>query len=628
MRNRRLIVLACAAGLLVALGSTALAGTRTVRDSVYGKHAFSLHPSSGLGDGQFVRIAWKGYAPNQAVFFRQCTARPRNVNTDCTALYSDPGFSGGDGSGLLYEHVSGGKVLAQDTHHHFVCDVKRACTLGVFTGASLHSGLLHKITFGETPSGCPQPSGTAIAGGGANQANHAMFNWSVQLCQPPNKLGVTYIPANSEDGLANFANGLSDFAVTGQPLTADEQKTLKAAGTTVAYAPLTTSSLVLAYKVFDQNPAQAAPGSQVTDLKLTPELVAQIFTGQITNWHIDAELNDLNPGHVFPPLVRPLVRGDHSDANLEFTQWLTAVGGSGLPSDWPGAGEDYPLNYLTPNSGIVGGDALAQAIADPASVQNNNDFFNVGYIGFVDSSEAAYYGLPTAKIENAAGRFVKATPASVVAALKDATKGPDGILQPDYTTKDPKAYPMPSVTYVTAPTAGISDGAGTTLRGLLHYAITRGRTREPGGYVPLPKSLVSKSAAIVSQIPGSTPTLGSTGSGGGGGAYGGGGGYGGASGGYGGGGGYGSGSGGGSGDAGSGQGASGSGSGVTPQAAIPTARLAGTAGRLVLPTLIGLSLAAVLGGLALIFASGEGRRITPAVGRVTSRIPRPRRRSV
>ena len=104
--------------------------------------------------------------------------------------------------------------------------------------------------------------------------------------------------------------------------------------------------------------------------------------------------------------MRPLVRGDHSAANLEFTSWLTADGGSGLPADWPGLGVDYPLNYLTQNSGIVGGDALADAIADPSSVQNNNDYFSIGYIGFIDSSEAAYYGLPVAKIENAAGEFV------------------------------------------------------------------------------------------------------------------------------------------------------------------------------------------------------------------------------
>ncbi len=73
---------------------------------------------------------------------------------------------------------------------------------------------------------------------------------------------------------------------------------------------------MLAYKIFDQDPAQAEPGAQVTNLKLTPQLVAQIFTGSIPNWEVNAQITDLNPRHIFPPTILPLVRGDHSDAKL------------------------------------------------------------------------------------------------------------------------------------------------------------------------------------------------------------------------------------------------------------------------------------------------------------------------
>ena len=181
---------------------------------------------------------------------------------------------------------------------------------------------------------------------------------------------------------------------------------------------------MLAYKIFDQDQAQAEPGPQVTNLKLTPALVAQIFTGQISNWQASPEINRLNPHHVFPPTVFPLVRGDHSDANLVFTSWLTATAGSGLPKGWPGPGTDYPIKYLTPSQGIVGGDTLADAIADPISVANSNDYFAFGYIGFIDSSQAHYYGLPTARIQNAAGKFVAATPVAIRAALAHASETP------------------------------------------------------------------------------------------------------------------------------------------------------------------------------------------------------------
>jgi len=603
--RRLLVVVPLALGLLIALASNAIAGRHGVRDSVYNSGTATVHPSSGLGDNQFIKISLSHYAPAQVVFFRQCTAHPKSVSRDCTAIYADPGFTNSHGSGTIYEHVAEGDVRS-DSGSKFTCDVNSACTFGVFTGASLRSGVLRPIHFGPTPAGCPSPKGAALSGGGSNEANHAMFGWGVQVCQPPARLGVNYIPANSEDGMDNFVKGLNDFAVTGRPLTTDQQSALQAAGKSVAYAPLTASGLVIAYKIFNQDPAHAAPGAQITNLKLTPTIVAKIFTGQITNWHSDPEIGALNPGDVFPPLVRPLVRGDHSDANLEFTSWLTAQGGNGLPSDWPGASSDYPLNYLTQNAGIVGGDALADAIADPVTVQNNNDYFSNGYIGFVDASEAAYYGLPVARIKNAAGKFVKATPASITAALHDATTDSSGLMQPDYGTTDPKAYPMPFLSYVTAPTSGISAAQGTTLRGFLNYAVTTGRKRVPGGYVPLPQSYVTATESVIKQVPGTTPVVnlsvsgGGTGGGTGGGEYGGTGGYGGSvttppdlgsapppgpS------------------DApGGGAKAGGSGNSVV---GLPTAMLAASTGRLVLPSLIALCVLGLVGGLLLLGASRE-----------------------
>jgi len=466
--------------------------------------AITLTPSTGLSNNQFVKVAWNGYDPLQVVFFRQCIAAPTNVGRDCTAIYSDVGFTDASGNGLLYEHVSQGEVASQ-SGGTFVCDRSHACKLGIFTDATLATGVFASVGFAPTPDACPTPAGAAISGGGADQAFRAVYRWEIAMCGPPAKLGVNYIPANSEDGRSNFVNGLNDFAVTATPFTDDQKKALDKAGRTFQYAPLTTSGLVLAYKVFDQDAAHAEPGAQVTDLKLTPALAARIFTGQLTNWHVDPEINALNPGHVFPPSVRALVRGDHSSANLEFTSWLSAAGGSALPTDWPGPGEDYPLKYLVQDSGIVGGDKLADAIADPKTASLNTDYFNAGYIGFIDSSQASYYGLPTAKIENAAGQFVAATPQSITAALSHATTNADGVtLSPNFADTDPDDYPMPMVTYVTAPTSKVYEGRGITLRSFLTYAIGDAQTTLPDGYFPLSDAMKQQTQDAISKIPTST----------------------------------------------------------------------------------------------------------------------------
>lgn len=501
---RYLLVAAPLAALLSAAPAAGAQAMHTLQPAAATPPTVTVTPSTELGNNQFVNITWGGVAALHPVFFRQCTETPTVIADDCTALYGDTGFTGPSKSGTMYEYVTEGNVLSEDGKT-FTCDVSTPCSLGVFTSDTLASGTLVKITFAQTPDGCPAPVGAPIAGGGADEANRAMYNWEVKVCYPPINMGVNYIPANSPDGKANFIKGLNDFAITGTPFTSTELGQLKKAHKTFTYAPIAASGLVLAYKVFDLDQAASEPGAQVTNLKLTPELIAKIFTGQITDWNTDPDINALNPGNVFPSTVRPLVRGDHSEANLLFTSWLTAEGGSGLPSNWPGASLNYPLDYVTQNAAIVGGDTLANAIANPASVQNSTDYTAFGYIGFIDSSQAAYYGLPTVSIENASGNYVAATPASITAALTAAKKNADGTVSPNFATTDPNAYPLPLVDYVTAPTDVIQPDRGITLRKFLNYAVTTGRTQVPAGYAPLPQPFVKQTLAAISRIPDSAP---------------------------------------------------------------------------------------------------------------------------
>jgi ABC-type phosphate transport system substrate-binding protein len=613
MPNRRtsfVLLVAIAAGICIAVASPALAGRSTVRDNIYSRLKISVTPDAQLENSQFVKIAWRGLPRLKVVFFRQCTAHPHKLARDCTPIYSDVGFTNSAGNGVLYEPVTEGTVLSQN-HSHFNCDHFTPCTLGVFTGPGLHSGKRVALRFAPTPDGCPAPVGAAIVGGGGDQAGQLMYNWGLDLCQTPHLTGVNYIPANSIDGRTNFLNGLSDFAVTGTPFSAAERAQLQHKHRTFAYAPIAASGLVLAYKVFDQDPAQAEPGSQVTNLKLTPSLVAQIFTGQISNWQVNAQINHLNPHNIFPPTIFPLVRGDHSDANLLFTSWLTATAGSGLPKGWPAPSSNYPLKFLTPSAAIVGGNNLAEAIADPNSVSNSNDYFAVGYIGFIDSSQAHFFGLPTAKIQNAAGKFVRATPAAVTAALAHATRNPDGVtVRANFKTHDKKAYPMPIVDYATAPTDDYSGAKGATLRAFLQYAVGAGQQSLAPGYTALPASMIAQTTKVIPDIPatfttptgtpsGSSipPSGGLPGSAPGGGL----------------------------------PRPSHGGTSTTPPASKakkpsgPVAAMLGSSeGRFVLPALSGMSALGVLGGLALLGMGDGRRRAKAALAGLYRDLPRPR----
>ena len=493
--RRGIAILAVAWGAVASIGLIAAPTASAAGQSV------SITPTSDLGQNQFVKIDWSGYSPGQAVGFRQCIAHPVSVATDCTAFYSDLGYTDSAGGGTLYERTFEGDVTSQ-SGGTFTCDADNPCTFGVFTDGTL-KGILTPITFAPTPSSCPDPTGTPISGSGSDEANQAIYNWTLQMCQPPLQQGIGYLSQNSIDGQENFIRGLSDFAVTSIPFSAQEKTELNTNRQTYSYAPVTASGLVLAYKVFDYDAVDAQRGPQVTNLKLTPGLVAQIFTGQLANWQKSSALNALNPGNHFPPTEVPLVRGDHSSQNLLFTSWLTATAKGSLPKSWPGPSADFPLQYLTQNNALDGGENLALAVADPGSLQFNSDWTEVGYIGFMDSSQAAYYGLPIAKIQNASGAYVDATPASILAGISHETKTSDGTLWPSFSTTDPAAYPMPIVNYVTAPTDLIDWNKGLTLQAFLQYAVGDGQSSadlQPG-YAPLPSNLVAQTTAIIPNIP-------------------------------------------------------------------------------------------------------------------------------
>ena len=91
----------------------------------------------------------------------------------------------------------------------------------------------------------------------------------------------------------------------------------------------------------------------------------------------------------------------------------------------------------------------------------------------MDSSEASFYGLYTASMENAAGNFVTPTVANLEAALAKLTPCPGGTLscpvgtyKVDYTTPNADAYPMPDVTYAMVPTTPLSPSTATALKNL------------------------------------------------------------------------------------------------------------------------------------------------------------------
>jgi phosphate transport system substrate-binding protein len=179
---------------------------------------------------------------------------------------------------------------------------------------------------------------------------------------------VEYDPVGSGGGRDTFlAGGNTDFAGSDAYLKADEltKSQDRCAGNGGAVdLPHYVSAIAVAYNV---------PALKGTDLQLSPETLAKIFTNKITNWN-DAAIAADNPGVTLPDLaLNPVHRSDNSGTTSNFTDYLSKV----APDIWTyGSIQDW--NADGPGGGEGGGQTSGVVAAITAGE---------GSIGYADESQ-------------------------------------------------------------------------------------------------------------------------------------------------------------------------------------------------------------------------------------------------
>jgi phosphate transport system substrate-binding protein len=421
--------------------------------------------------------------------FRECIATWASVTTDCTPVNTRIlGVADGTGSGSTYFpiHAYANEKLKNGLGIPIPCDGQHACAVVGFS--NYHNVYQADISFAPSPFACPPIGPSVVGGSGSAAATRAMFRWIAAVCEPPQSLQATYVTSNEHAAYDDLSKGLTEFGVTG--LGPYPPKGVSG-GPSYKLAPLTASAVVIAYRAYDLN------GSQITDLTLTPDLIAQLFMGELNDFLVNRAISALNPGIMFPTRTQVVVRAEFNTETYMLTSWLKAV----APSVWKPPTSPSP--DIFPATGIdlkFGERAAALDIVDPPQGFDPS----VVYIGAVDSSTAAFYGLPTVKIRMPDGSTLSANSESILKAIGDMALLPDGTLLPQWANyADQAAWPLPNITYMLAPTNTIDPQRGKTVATFLRYAVQDGQKLVTGddGYVPLPATLVANSLAVADKIP-------------------------------------------------------------------------------------------------------------------------------
>ncbi len=346
-----------------------------------------------------------------------------------------------------------------------------------------------------------------ISGAGSTWSQNAIEQWRKNVNQYG--LRVNYAGTGSSDGRNQFRNGTVDFAVSEIPYGLKDAGVVDSPPTRkYAYMPIVAGGTAFMYNL-------KIGGKRVTQLRLSGETIAKIFTGVITSW-ADPQIKKENPGLILPGRkIVPVVRGDGSGTTAQFTTYLSKQYQGLWDSYCKQANRPTPCGTTSIYPVVSGKGFTAQAgslgVAGYVSQQQNE-----GTITYVEYSYAINAGFPVVKLLNKAGFYVEPTPQNVAVGLLKA-KINDKVAPTDptyltqdltgvYANADARSYPLSSYSYMVVPTAvegTFSATKGKSLGAFAYYFLCEGQQQAPRlGFSPLPINLVQAGLKQVKRIPG------------------------------------------------------------------------------------------------------------------------------
>ena len=148
--------------------------------------------------------------------------------------------------------------------------------IGALAGAGAAAAL---ASIGLTPGPAEAGSFVPVSGSGSSWASVAIDQWAQDV--RPNGIVVNYNPDGSAAGRGDYMANQDDFAGSDPPFRNGQDK-LGGTGAEhpsqgYSYIPDTAGGTALIYHI-------TVGGKLITDLRLDPKTIMEIFTGQITNW--------------------------------------------------------------------------------------------------------------------------------------------------------------------------------------------------------------------------------------------------------------------------------------------------------------------------------------------------------
>jgi phosphate transport system substrate-binding protein len=313
--------------------------------------------------------------------------------------------------------------------------------------------------------------GTLINGAGATFPYPLYSKWFSDYRQVSPDIQINYQSIGSGGGIRQFTDKTVDFGATDTPMTDDQ---LKKVGEPVLHIPTAIGSVVISFNL---------PG--VKSLKLTPELVALIFLGEIKKWD-DSRLVKINPDLKATGDIMVAHRSDGSGTTAVFTDYLTKVSPAWKEKVGMGTSVNWPVGL-----GGKGNEGVAGLVKQTPS--------SIGYVEFVYAKSNQ---LAVASIQNSKGEYIEPSIKSLTAAaFSEMTKMPSDFRSSITNPSGKGSYPISSYTYLLIRKDMSASEKGMGLVKFLKWAMQEGQKKAATlEYAPLPAALVTKIEASIGTI--------------------------------------------------------------------------------------------------------------------------------
>src|SRR6202453_3160223 len=285
-----------------------------------------------------------------------------------------------------------------------------------------------------------------LTGAGATFPEPIYSKWFSEYSAAHPGVEINYQAIGSGGGVRQMTAGLVDFGASDMPVTDEQLATSK---TKLTHIPTVMGAVVASFNV---------PG--VSDLKFSPDVLADIYLGKIANWN-DPRIAKDNAGVSLPNQKIIVVhRSEGSGTTYIWTDYLSKVSQEWANGPGKGGAISWPRGV-----GGKGNEGVAGLIRQLP-----------GAVGYIELLYAIQNHISFGSVKNSSGNFLKASIEGVTEAAATVKQMPADYRVSITNAPGANAYPISSFTWLLVPLKSPDAAKGKVIKDLLSWIVNSGES--------------------------------------------------------------------------------------------------------------------------------------------------------